>query len=272
MLNPLFYFSKFPILKRVLPSIVKKLSKAFNLKVKVKRNNVYFLLNLKNQHDRALLFSPDYEPEQINFLVNEIYHQSDFSTFIDIGACIGFYTLSIASKCPGISNIYSFEPNKNNYLCLEKNLELNVGIFNKTNLYNYGLSNVNSSKKLFTLKENDGAGGSILEYEGQYDQSKNAVSFDIDVKIGDESLDIKDKKIILKIDVERHEADVLRGLRNILTKNKCLIQIEIFENYLDEVESILKDYGYTKFHEIPHGYTINLSDFYYKNYWYNVSV
>ena len=86
------------------------------------------------------------------------------------------------------------------------------------------------------------------------------------VKIGDESLDIKDKKIILKIDVERHEADVLRGLRNILIKNKCLIQIEIFENYLDEVESILKDYGYTKFHEIPHGYTINLSDFYYKNY------
>ena len=103
MNNILFFLIKLPIFKRLIPSLIKSFSKIFNLKVKVIRNKAVFLLNLKNQHDRAILLSPEYEPEQINFFINEINSKNDFSIFIDIGACIGFYSLSIAKLCSDIS-------------------------------------------------------------------------------------------------------------------------------------------------------------------------
>ena len=113
--NVLIVLVKAPLLKRLIPSLIKKISRVINLQIKVKRNNAIFLLNIKNQHDRALLLSHDYEPDQINFLLNEINNQNNFNIFIDIGACIGFYSLSIASMCPNISRIDLFEPNNEKF-------------------------------------------------------------------------------------------------------------------------------------------------------------
>ena len=266
MNNILFFLIKLPIIKRLIPSLIKSFSKIFNLKVKVIRNKAVLLLNLKNQHDRAILLSPEYEPEQINFFINEINSKNDFSIFIDIGACIGFYSLSIAKLCSDIPKVIIFEPNFDNFSCLKKNIELNKDIHKKTQLYNTGLSNRNDKIKLFTLKSNDGAGGSIPEYEGQYDNKKDAVSFDIDIKVGDEILRYKDEKIALKIDVERHEVNVLKGTKDLLTNNKCLIQIEIFDEYLNDVSKIMEDYKYVQFFKVQHKYEVNLSDYYFKNY------
>lgn len=263
--NLLIVLVKAPLLKRLIPSLIKKISRVINLQIKVKRNNAIFLLNIKNQHDRALLLSHDYEPDQINFLLNEINNQNNFNIFIDIGACIGFYSLSIASMCPNISRIDLFEPNNENFLCAKRNIELNNEIAVKSNLYNFGLSDESVSKKLYTLKKNDGAGGSIAEFEGQY-ADNDAVSFDIEVRIGDELLKYENKKIVLKIDVERHELSVLKGIKELLTKNKCLIQVEVFGEYFKSINSIMKDYGYKEFHRIDHNYLVDVSDLYYKNY------
>ena len=266
MNNILFFLIKLPIIKRLIPSLIKNLSKIFNLKVKVIRNKALFLLNLKNQHDRAILLSPEYEPEQINFFMKQIKSKNDFSIFIDIGACIGFYSLSIAKLCSDISKIIIFEPNLDNFSSLKKNVELNKDIYEKTQLYNTGLSNKNDKIKLFTLKSNDGAGGSIPEYEGQYDNKKGAVSYNVDIKVGDEILKYKDEKIALKIDVERHEINVLKGIKDLLTNNKCLIQIEIFDEYLNDVNKIMEDYKFVQFFKVHHKYEVNLSDYYFKNY------
>ena len=267
--NLLIVLVKAPLLKRLIPSLIKKISSVINLQVKIKRNNAIFLLNTKNRHDRALLLSHDYEPDQINFLLNEINTQNNFNIFIDIGACIGFYSLSIASMCPNISRIDLFEPHNENFLCAKRNIELNNEIAIKSNLYNFGLSNQNVSKKLYTLKKNDGAGGSIAEFEGQY-SDKDAISFDIDVRIGDELLKYENKRIVLKIDVERHELNVLKGIKRLLTKNKCLVQVEVFGEYFESISSIMKDYGYKEFHRIDHNYIVDVSDYYYKNYWYSI--
>ena len=257
--------SKIPLVKRILPSIIKRISRLINIRVKVVRNKAYFLLNLKNQHDRALYLNKHYEPEQINFLKDNINLESDFTTFIDVGACIGFYSLSISRLCSNISEVFLFEPNIENYNCAKKNLELNDKVNNFSHIYNFGLSNINERKKLYTLKANDGAGGSISEFKDQY-KNTNAISFDIEVKIGDDILKLEDKKIALKIDVERHELNVLKGISNLLKLNKCLIQIEIFDNYLSEVRNFLNKLGYKEFHEISHNYSKKLSDYYFKNY------
>ena len=52
---------------------------------------------------------------------------------------------------------------------------------------------------------------------------------DANFKIADELLDIKNSNLILKIDVEGHELNVLKGLKKIINQNNCILQIEIFE-------------------------------------------
>ena len=47
---------------------------------------------------------------------------------------------------------------------------------------------------------------------------------------GDNILRIENKKIAIKIDVERHEKLVLEGLKELITKNKIFLQIEIFDH------------------------------------------
>ena len=86
------------------------------------------------------------------------------------------------------------------------------------------------------------------------------------MRIGDELLKYENERIVLKIDVERHELNVLKGIKRLLTKNKCLVQVEVFGEYFESISSIMKDYGYKEFHRIDHNYLVDVSDFYYKNY------
>ena len=42
----------------------------------------------------------------------------------------------------------------------------------------------------------------------------------------DNMIDLKEKKITIKIDVERSEVEVLKGARNLLQNNKCFLVVE----------------------------------------------
>ena len=70
---------------------------------------------------------------------------------------------------------------------------------------------------------------------------------------------IKDKKIILKIDVERHEEQVLLGASKLLTENKVIIQIEIFDKRKKKIFDILKNYKYQLYNSIG-------KDYYFRNF------
>ena len=51
----------------------------------------------------------------------------------------------------------------------------------------------------------------------------------------------------LKIDVEGHEINALNGIKQLINKNKCIIQIEIFNENFEKVNQFLID---NKFHKI----------------------
>ena len=53
-------------------------------------------------------------------------------------------------------------------------------------------------------------------------------------------LDIKNKKILVKIDVERHEKKVLEGMSKLIKQNDIILQIEIGEQNKNEVFNYLK--------------------------------
>ena len=70
---------------------------------------------------------------------------------------------------------------------------------------------------------------------------------------------LENKKIFFKIDVERHELNVLKGALNILSNNQCYLQIEIFPHLQDEILSFLDNNQFKLLHRIK-------NDFYLKNF------
>ena len=82
-------------------------------------------------------------------------------------------------------------------------------------------------------------------------------------KKGDDTIKFKNKIITCKIDVEGHELDVLKGMINILKKNKLILQIEIFDSEYKKVNSFLKKNDY---HQINKIFSDGKNDYYFKNF------
>src|SRR6478736_1478467 len=76
------------------------------------------------------------------------YINSD-SVVIDAGAFIGDHTISYARKA---KKVYTFEPNKNNFKCLE----YNMSHFLNVELLNMGLSDEECSIKITEVETNAG--------------------------------------------------------------------------------------------------------------------
>ena len=77
--------------------------------------------------------------------------------------------------------------------------------------------------------------------------------------IGDNIIKIKNEKIALKIDVERHEDKVLEGFNNLLKFNQVILQIELFEKRQRNIINYLKKKEFIHFKTIE-------KDFYFKNF------
>ena len=63
--------------------------------------------------------------------------------------------------------------------------------------------------------------------------------------VGDEFLNIK-KKLCFKIDVERHEINVIEGLKKTLKQNETLILIEIYEKNFNMINKTLGELGFNQ--------------------------
>ena len=66
------------------------------------------------------------------------------------------------------------------------------------------------------------------------------------MKVGDNIFNFKDKKLIIKIDVEGHKVFTLNGLTNNLKNNYCLLLIEITERNYNKVNAFLEIINYKK--------------------------
>ena len=131
---------KISLFKRLAPSLLKIFVRLSGLnEVIIKNKDTLFVLNLKNPIDREIYLKGHYEKEQINFLSEEI-KKNKINLFLDIGAHMGFYSISISKK-----NIttYSFEPVEKNYEQLKKNKSIN----NISNIFLYNIALSNEKKK-----------------------------------------------------------------------------------------------------------------------------
>ena len=253
MRNILVSLYKIRFLRRLIPSILRRLPRNESINTKV--NDFQMNLNLRSSIDREIYLKGFYDAEQINFIETEI-NVHEFDYFIDIGSNIGFYALYFASKYKNL-NVMSFEPVKENYDQIIRSIELNK--LKNINTYNFALSDTEDNKKMWVTDLNKKGGFSIYEevdYKNEiqnnnYDESKLSNTI-VRSKIFDKNFKIRDKKILVKMDVERHELFCLQGMKKLLIEgnNKLLIQIEITNHYKQQVFKILESYGFQLIHTI----------------------
>ena len=250
----LTYLYSFKLFKRIIPSLIRKLSFSVN-------GNTIFLDNFKinlfltSSIDREIYLKNEYEKDQLDFVKKEILnHKYDY--FFDIGAYIGYYSLSL---CKLVHKTVAIEPNQQNFQRLSKNVKINN--FN-IRCHNLGCSDSKNKLKLWYTDKNKRGGSSIFQDTdkelNKYDKTKLLFE-EIETDKLDNLYFLENKKIFFKIDVERHELNVLEGALNILSSNQCCLQIEIFPHLQDKILSFLKINHFKLFHRIN-------NDFYFKNF------
>jgi len=244
---------KYKIFKRLIPSIIRRLSSKGGQDVYF--SNFIINLNLESSIDREIYLKGFYDTEQINFIEKKI-NLHEFDYFIDIGSNIGFYSIYLASKYKNLK-IMSFEPIKENYDQINRSVSKND--YKKFDIYNYALSNTEENKTMWVTDLRKKGGFSIYEeedykkevYNHMYDENK-LTKIKVKTKIFDKNFEIFGKKILLKIDVERHELFCLLGMKKLLKENnnKVLIQVEITNDNKEKVFKVINDYGFRLIHTI----------------------
>ena len=198
-------------------------------------NNVMFL-DFLDPIDRKIIINQKYEQNEVSKL-KELSKNFSAGYFFDIGANNGYYSIEFAEFYKNLK-IFAFEPNNEAYFKFKKTLDLNQNFSKRITLYNFGLSDKNSTERMRS-KFKYGytqTGGSTIHDGKQYDDVK---IYDANFKVADEFLNLKNSNLIFKIDVEGHELNVLKGLKKIINQNNCILQIEIFDKNFENVNAFL---------------------------------
>ena len=139
----LFSFKPF---KRIVPSLIRKLAFSTNGNI-IELDDFKINLFLTSSIDREIYLKNEYEKDQLDFVKKEMLNQK-YDYFFDIGAYIGYYSLSF---CKLVNNTVAFEPNQQNFQRLSKNVEINN--FN-INCHNLGCSDSKNKLKLWYTDKN----------------------------------------------------------------------------------------------------------------------
>ena len=219
------FFYSFKPFRRVIPSILRKIAGFVTLDIL----SFKMYLSLSDSIDREIFLTGYYDKDRFLYLQNHLTN-NQFEYFFDIGSYKGYYSLFLYHE-KLITNVFSFEANKNNYEILKKNIQLNKS---NINTYNIALSDTKGEGKIWFSDSNKTGGSSVLNpldnEVSKYDKSKiiyESVKLDTLDSI---FTNIIGKKILIKIDVERHEINVLKGSYNFFRNNKILLQVEVLEN------------------------------------------
>lgn len=245
------YLIKFPILKRLIPSLYKRYIFFFNKYSKrIIINNVIYDLDLRHLIDRRFFFHNGYEDELFNSL-NDIIDKNKIDFFLDIGSCWGIYSLRFAGIYKNLK-ILAFDPIKTNIerlkISIKKNNFKNIECFHTA---------IGSKKGKVTL-------GATEKYSPNYEinEINSVINETSELNSLDFFLETEGKTLIFKIDTEGYEFEVLKGATNLLNNNKCFCQIEIKDNNKEKVLLFFDNLNYN----LVSINKINKTDFFFSNF------
>jgi FkbM family methyltransferase len=230
-----FYKNDNFIIKYLLRYFIRKNN--FN-KAKDKMPNFAILNNDYVSMD--ILIDGYYELKELKVLFGWLKNKIKFNNVVDVGAYLGNHSVYFSNYFKGV---VSFEPNPYSYDLLKINTKQKKNI----KIYNFGLSNKNSTEDFYNYEFNHG-GSSVIKNKKIPHTKHRAKFYSFD------KLNLKKKIDLIKIDVEGNELNVLKGMKGTIQKSSPIILFEtqkkeIF-NGTSAVINYLKSIEYNKFYSI----------------------
>lgn len=159
------------------------------------------------------------------------HYLHDGMNYLDCGANIGNHSLFFA--CISNANmIFSFEGNPKTFEILKKNIELNA-LENRVNIYNCVLGEHKGLAKIAHEEPNNIGATSFCE-----DVAGDTEMICIDDMSWEQKIDF------IKMDVEGFEYFVLKGMKELLCRDKPVLWVEIFPENYRRVRALLDEFGY----------------------------
>ena len=177
-------------------------------------------------------------------LLNEENNKENFDYFFDIGANSGTLSLSIAKSKK--TKIISFEPLKYNFEKLINNYKIN-NLYEENIFHKIALSNKSGVGIIYYSNTHENIGtSSLLENR----ETKDNLKEEVKLEKMDNLYNFKNKKLIIKIDVESYENFVIKGSLNLLKNNKILMYLETSnKDLLNELKNLGFEIFFYKFIE-----------------------
>jgi len=157
----------------------------------------------------------------IKFIKKNIKYKNNY--FFDIGANVGLISRQLQKLDLNIKNYFCFEPEKNNFNILSKNL-----INKKTYLYNFGLASKNKKTKIFVNKLNKSDNSIYLNnYVGTTNNISKIILKDSNIVFKKIIDDKKINHIIYKSDTQGMDEEIFLNLDCEIIDKIYLLILEI---------------------------------------------
>jgi FkbM family methyltransferase len=168
-----------------------------------------WLHDLRDRHvSKAIAEQGVWEPFETQLLMQRLL---EGSVFIDVGANVGYYSVLGGEKVGRTGRVFAFEPEPDNFLLLQKNLQHNDLAYVKA--VNAALSNKTGSAALY-LNENNFGDHQI------YDNGEGRESLTIETLNGTEFLEASVSAVdVVKIDTQGAESQVVEGMMPLLRRS-----------------------------------------------------
>jgi len=178
----------------------------------------YMLLN-PTEHIQQQIFWYGYYEKELGYLLKKIVKPED--VFLDLGANIGYFSLLVANNSPSVK-VISFEP----VAGLFQNMNDNISLNNIKNIstVNAAVGEISEENELF-VSAPDNLGMSSFHQPENYSGKKEKVKV---VAIDDWVKTSGLSKIdVIKLDIEGSELAALKGMKEVLQKQKPVLIVEV---------------------------------------------
>ncbi|GAB5400293.1 MAG: hypothetical protein Aureis2KO_18780 [Aureisphaera sp.] len=174
-----------------------------------------------------------YEKFEIETMLQSLNFDLPQHNMLDIGANIGNHSVQFSEH---FKHVFSFEPNPLTFEVLKLNTRSRKNI----SIFNFGVSDKEGTSHLHVPEGN--AGGAYVSDK----PSENSVPIQLKPLDGN----LNEPFAFIKIDVEGHEVNAFKGMRQMLDKNKPVICFELINEGESGMELVrtLEELGYGPFY------------------------
>lgn len=242
MLAPPAFLVRAPLLRRLIPSVLKRYAKMFKHRYSVERRmGALFLIDQRNAVDRNLLIKGAWEPKQVQTLLKAIedhHRHGENVLFLDIGSLAALYSIMVAKQ--GVAGrIIAFEPEPSNQAQLRANLLLN-GLLERVEVCTLAASDRIGTIPFFVANDTNRGTSRMTATDMQMIDRQ----IEVEASPVDDVINVSDHLVVAKIDVEGSELTVLKGMQKIISLNRCLLQVESFDARSAELRKWLESRGF----------------------------